>query len=87
MVRELLRFLSDKYTFSLCPRVKAGLKLHQEADKREVQQSVHLLQDPQGIGEGGKRVLCMYDVLGWLFWYCISGWIITLELMSTITLI
>ena len=35
---------------SLCPRVKAGLKLHQEADKREVQQSVHLLQDPEGTG-------------------------------------
>jgi len=31
-------------------RLKAGLKLHREADKREVQQSVHLLQDPEATG-------------------------------------
>ena len=36
-------------------RVKAGLKLHTEADKRTVQQGVHLLHDPEGkgLGEGG----------------------------------
>ena len=29
-------------------RVKAGLKLQEEAEKREVQQGIHLLQDPKG---------------------------------------
>ena len=30
-------------------RLKAGLKLQEEAEKREVEQGIHLLQDPQGI--------------------------------------
>ena len=29
-------------------RLKAGLKLQEEADKREVEQGIHLLQDPAG---------------------------------------
>ena len=30
------------------PRLKAGLKLQEEAEKREVEQGIHLLQDPRG---------------------------------------
>lgn len=29
-------------------RMKAGLKLQEEAEKREVEQGIHLLQDPDG---------------------------------------
>ena len=29
-------------------RLKAGLKLQEESEKREVQQGIHLLQDPEG---------------------------------------
>lgn len=32
-------------------RLKAGLKLHEEAEKREVEKGVHLLQDPEGIAK------------------------------------
>ena len=28
--------------------MKAGLKLHEEAEKKEVEQGIHLLQDPEG---------------------------------------
>lgn len=50
--------------------MKAGLKLHTEADKRAVQQGVHLLQDPEGKGSG-ERVWMMFllgtaSVLGYL---------------------
>lgn len=47
--------------------MKAGLKLHKEADKRAVQQGVHLLQDPEGKGLG-ERVWMMFSS-----WYCISS--------------
>lgn len=30
-------------------RLKAGLKLHEEAEKIEVEKGIHLLQDPEGI--------------------------------------
>lgn len=29
-------------------RLKTGLKLHEEAEKREVERSIHLLQEPEG---------------------------------------
>ena len=47
--------------------MKAGLKLHTEADKRAVQQGVHLLQDPEGKGLG-ERVFLLgtASVLGYL---------------------
>ena len=32
----------------IIPRLKAGLKLQEESEKREVEQGIHLLQDPQG---------------------------------------
>ena len=53
---QVSQLVVHTYTSSLsCLRVKAGLKLHTEADKRTVQQGVHLLQDPEGkgLGEGG----------------------------------
>ena len=66
---QVSQLVVHTYTSSLsCLRVKAGLKLHTEADKRTVQQGVHLLQDPEGkgLGEGGgRRVWMMFS------WYCI----------------
>lgn len=35
--------------FCIYHRLKAGLKLHEEAEKREVERSIHLLQDPEGM--------------------------------------
>lgn len=32
-------------------RLKAGLKLHEEAEKKEVEQGIHLLEDPEAIGK------------------------------------
>ncbi len=40
-------------------RLKAGLKLHEEAEKREVEKGIHLLQDPEGIMII-ERGLCHY---------------------------
>ena len=46
------------------PRLKAGLKLHEEAEKKEVEQGIHLLEDPEGIGAGGfGRKSCLNDCL------------------------
>ena len=36
------------YVICLYFRLKEGLKLHEEAEKKEVEKSIHLLQDPEG---------------------------------------
>ena len=36
-------------SLSFSSRLKAGLKLQEEAEKREVEKGIHLLQDPEGI--------------------------------------
>lgn len=35
-------------------RLRAGLKLHEEAEKKEVEQGIYLLEDPEGKGYGSS---------------------------------
>ena len=39
-------------------RLKAGLKLHEEAEKREVEKGIHLLRDPES-----KAARCTFFLL------------------------
>ena len=36
--------------------MKAGLKLHEESERREVEKGIHLLQDPEGV----RTILSIY---------------------------
>lgn len=47
------RYVVDRHSVALQLwqhnyRLKAGLKLHEEAEKKEVEQSIYLLEDPEG---------------------------------------
>ena len=41
--------ISDVCVRCCIGRLKAGLKLHEEAEKKEVEQGIHLLEDPEGM--------------------------------------
>ena len=44
-------------------RLKAGLKLHEEAEKREVEKGIHLLQDPEGMCVGVRMEEMIFVVI------------------------